>query len=88
MVTELPDNTRYRLFEKFSKESTGITIAGISLVVAVLSLLMAWMAVYDSTHVKIQQQVVLESNVELKREIRLLQNKIDRYEANLHAGDN
>lgn len=28
---------------------------------------------------------MLESNVELKKEVRLLQNKIDRYQANLHA---
>jgi len=73
------------LFKELVDESKTVTISSVSLIVAVLALLMAWMAVYDSTHVKIQQQVVLESNGELKKEIRILQNKIDRYEADLHA---
>jgi len=90
MVSDLQaeDNRLNRLFQKFSSESKAVTIASVSLIVCALALLMAWMAVYDSTHVKIQQQMVLESNLELKKEIRILQNKIDRYEADLQARDN
>lgn len=80
---------KYRYLEKFNFLPKLIVLASVAMIISMLALMMAWMAVYDSTHVKIQQQVVLESNAELKKEIRLLQNKIDRYEANQHArGDN
>ena len=78
-------NRFYRLFNKFSSESKIVSIATIALVVSALSLLMSWMAVYDAVHVKIEQHAVLESNVDLKKEIRLLQMKMDRYGAELHV---
>ncbi len=87
MVKDLQDNAQYRLFRELIGESKAVTIASVALIVAALSLLMAWMAVHDSIHVKIQQQVVLESNLDLKKEIRLLQMKVDRYEAKLDQGD-
>ena len=87
MVQDLqPDDNRLnRLFQKFSNESKAVSIACVSLVIATLALLMAWMAVYDAIHAKTQVVVVLESNADLKKEIRLLQYKMDRYEAGLHV---
>lgn len=77
------DNRLHRLFEKFSNESKTISIASVSMIISVLALLMSWMAVYDAIHAKVQVDVMLESNAELKKEVRLLQMKVDRYEANL-----
>lgn len=87
MVQDLKekDNRLHRLFEKFSNESKTISIASVSVIISVLALLMSWMAVYDAIHAKVQVDVMLVSNTELKKEVRLLQNKIDRYQANLHA---
>ena len=89
MAPDLQDdiNRFDRLFKKFSSESKIVSIAMIALIVSALSLLMSWMAVYDAVHVKIQQSVVLESNAELKKEIRLLQMKMDRYGAELHSNE-
>jgi len=79
------DNRLHRLFERFSNESKTISIASVSLVISVLALLMAWMSVYDAIHAKTQVEIMLESNADLKKEVRILQNKIDRYNAELHA---
>ncbi len=78
-------NLLNRVLDKIKAESKSFSASILAVIIAVLALLMSWMAVYDSTHAKIQMQVVLESNVILVKEIRVLQNKIDRYEANLHA---
>ena len=88
MVQELQadDNRLNRLFEKFSSEAKAVSISTVALVVSALALLMSWMAVYDAIHAKTQIEVVLESNADLKKEVRILQNKIDRYQANLHQG--
>lgn len=74
-----------RLFERFSSESKAVSIAAVALVVSVLALLMAWMSVYDAIHAKAEVAVVLESNADLKKEVRLLQFKIDLYDADLRA---
>ena len=87
MVQDLQaENNRInRLFERFSSESRAVSIATVALIVAALSLLMAWMSVYDAIHAKAQVELTLESNANIKREVRLLQQKIDRYEAKLNA---
>lgn len=77
------DNRLHRLFEKFSNESKTISIASVSLVISILALLMAWMAVYDAIHANAQVTVMLESNAELKKEVRLLQMKVDHLNAKL-----
>ena len=77
------DNRLHRLFEKFSNESKTISIASVSLIIAILALLMSWMAVYDAIHAKVQVTVMLESNAELKKEVRLLQMKVDHLNAKL-----
>lgn len=79
------DNKLHRLFRQFSSESKAISISTVALVIATLSLLMAWMAVYDAIHAKARVDVVLQSNVELSKEVRLLQYKIDLYNAHLEA---
>lgn len=87
MVQELqPEHNRVAaLFKQFLSESKAIIIAAVALIVAVLALLMAFMAVYDAIHAKAQLDVVLESNADLKMEVRLLQMKSDRLEAKLDA---
>ena len=83
------NNRLNRLFEKFSSEAKAVSIATVALVISALALLMAWMAVYDAIHANAQVDVMLESNAAKIKEIRLLQMKIDRYEAKLEAqGDN
>lgn len=52
MATDLQDNAKYRLWKEFIGESKAVTIASVSLIVAVLSLLMAWMATYDAIHAR------------------------------------
>ena len=84
---QVENNRINRLFERFSSESRAVSIATVALIISALSLLMAWMSVYDAIHAKTQVDVVLESNANLKREVRLLQNKIDRYNAKLEAQD-
>ena len=79
------DNRLHRLFRQFSSESKAVSISTVALIIATLSLLMAWMAVYDAIHAKTQVDVVLESNADLKKEVRLLQMKVDRYEAKLEV---
>lgn len=81
-------NALHRLFQKFSIESTAVSISGISLVIAALALLMAFMAVYDAMHAKIQIDVVLESNADLKKEVRLLEYKVDLLKATVEARGN
>ena len=54
MATELQDNSRYRLFKELVDESKAVTIASVALIVSVLSLLMAFMALNDAKHAKIQ----------------------------------
>lgn len=83
MLEELhpQSNKLNRLFEKFSRESKAVAIAMVSLVVSALSLLMAFMAVYDAIQAKIKVDVVFESNKILNMEVRLLQNKIEIYNA-------
>ncbi len=55
------NNRFHRLFRQFSSESKAVSIATVALVVAALSLLMAWMAVYDAIHAKIQVETELEA---------------------------
>lgn len=89
MVSELQDNTRYRLFEKFSTESKAITIAAVALIVSVLALLMSWMAVYDAIQAKstieADERYSAESYRQLEREYRLLQLKVDEHRAAMMA---
>ena len=60
------DNRLNRLFKKFSSESKAVSIASIALIVSCLALLMAWMAVYDAKHAKIQVEYELkETHAEL-----------------------
>ena len=89
MVEELQPERNHlnRLFKRFSQESKAVSIATIAMVIAVLSLLMAWMAVYDAIHAKTQVEVMLESNADLKKEVRILQLKIDLYDANLRSDE-
>lgn len=77
------NNQINRLFSKYSSEGKIAVIAMTALIAAMLSLLMSWMAIHDAIHVKIQLEVVLESNADLKKEIRLSQMKFDRQEAKL-----
>lgn len=46
------NNRFHRLFRQFSNESKAVSIATVALVVSALSLLMAWMAVYDAIHAR------------------------------------
>jgi len=68
MVQDLQaeDNRLHRLFEKFSSEARTISIASVALIISVLSLLMAWMAVYDASN------AVAKVNYELQETQRLL----------------
>ena len=80
---------KYHYLDKLNFVPKLIILATVAMIISMLALMMSWMAVYDSTHVKIQQQVVLESNADVKMEVRLLQMKVDRYEAKLESkGDN
>jgi len=87
MVSDLQaENNRInRLFERFSSESRAVSIATVALIVAALSLLMAWMSVYDAIHAKTQIEVVLVSNADLTKEVRLLQYKFDLIKARQSA---
>ena len=67
------NNRFHRLFRQFSSESKAVSIATVALVVAALSLLMAWMAVYDAIHAKIQVEYEL---VETRQEILILKNQM------------
>ena len=89
MVSDLQaENNRInRLFERFSSESRAVSIATVALIISALALLMAWMSVYDAIHAKTQIEVVLESNATLKMEIRLLQQKVDTFNAKINANE-
>ena len=61
----------YRLFERFSKQSQAVTIAVISLVVALLSLLLANSAANDAKEANIRSQLLLENYRETKEEVEV-----------------
>ncbi len=87
MVTELQvqDNKLHRLFEKFSRESQAVTVASVSMIVALLSLLMAWMAV-DAA--KTAQAVVEAQDryiEELATKTSIKSNRLSRLEAYLKS---
>jgi hypothetical protein len=52
MATELQDNSRYRLWKEFIDESKAVTIASVSLIACLLSLLIAGLSVYSATTAK------------------------------------
>jgi len=75
MADELQADTNRlnRLFQKFSQESKAVSIAIVSLVIAALSLLMAWLAVYDATTAKVTVEIQNQQIQDLEDEFRLLE---------------
>jgi len=73
MVTELQDNSRYRLFEKFSKESTAIVIAGISLVVSTVFAIIAALAMDSANQANAIAETWQAKYSETERECRITQ---------------
>jgi hypothetical protein len=59
------------------------------MIVAILSLMMSWMAVYDALHAKAtietDERYSAESYRQLEREYRLLQLKVDEHRAAMMA---
>jgi len=67
------DNRLNRLFQKFSNESKAVTIASVSLIVSVLSLLMAWSAVNSATNAKAKVDYELRAT---QQDVTAMKNKI------------
>lgn len=66
-------NQFYRLLKQFHDESKAVTISGLALIVAVLGLLMAWMAVDDAT--------------EARAEVRMQNQRIDELTLRIETQD-
>ncbi len=71
MVKELrEDNILARVIDSIRKESRAVTIAGISLVVAFLSLLMAWISVDAAKTAEIRSEMQTEKIQEMELKIQ------------------
>lgn len=84
-------NENFRMFKQLSRESILIILVAICVIITVGTHIRMNTLVDDMADLKagseVNIRVVLESNADLKKEVRILQNKIDRYQANLHSGD-
>lgn len=84
-MASVPANQTYRLLEKFSSESKALTIASVSLIVTVLALLMAFMALNDAKHAKIQAQYQDAHIEELREDIAVYRIRAAKLDAWLKA---
>jgi len=74
-----------RLLTRFTSESKTIVIASISLVVTVLSLLIAFMALDDAKHARIQAEFLKTQNSEMRDEIEVYRIRSAKLDAWLKA---
>ena len=79
MVTELQDNSRYRLFEKFSRESILIILVSISCIVAIISFFRAEKAIDSANEANAIAETWQTMYSETERECRLAQMEIDDF---------
>ena len=81
MVKDLQaDNNRsYRLFEKFSSESTAVAISGIALVVSAVFAIIAVLAMHSANEASATAETWQIMYKETDRECRLAQNDIDDF---------
>lgn len=89
MVNELQAdfNRLDRLFSKFSSEHKAVTISSVSLIIATLSLLMAWMAASDAKEANIRSQMQTEHIQDLKGDIDVYRIRAAKLDAWLKAHD-
>ena len=85
MVKDLQaDNNRsYRLFEKFSSESTAVAISGIALVVSAVFAIIAVLAMHSANEATATAQTWQTMYKETERECRLAQLDIDDFKITL-----
>jgi len=79
MVSDLQDNTRYRLFERFSKESTLIILVSICCIVAIISFFRAERAIDASNEANATAATWQTMYKETERECRLAQAQINDF---------
>ncbi len=81
MVEDLqPDeNKRYRLFQKFSRESTLITLVSICLIAAIISWVRAEKAIDNAYQAQATAQTWQQMYKETERECRLSQLAVDDF---------
>ena len=73
-----PQNQTYRLFERFSQQSNAIVIASISLLAAVLSALLAALAIFSATSAGSKVDYELEAS---REEVRNLHRSTELWRA-------
>ena len=82
-------NESARLFKQLSRESILIILVAICVIIIIGTHIRTNTLVDDMADMKAGYEVnirnTLESNANIKREVRLLQQKVDRYEAKLNA---
>jgi len=85
MVKDLQaDNNRsYRLFEKFSKESTAVSISGVALIVSVIFAIIAVLAMNAANRANATAETWQAMYKETERECRLAQLEIDDFKMTL-----
>jgi len=81
MVSELRDNTNYRLFEKFSRESILITLVAICLISAAISWARSERAIDVTSTLSVDVKQFEKTEKELTDEVEVWQ----IYTAKLHA---
>ena len=79
MVSNLTDNTRYRLFERFSKEATLIILVSICCIVSVISFFRAERAIDLANFSNATAGTWQTMYKETERESRLLQMEVDNF---------
>lgn len=82
-------NDSFRLFRQFNRESILIILVSICVIIVIGTHIRINTVVDDMADIKSGYEVnirtMVESNTELKKEVRLLEYKMDRYESSLHV---
>ena len=79
MATDLRDNSNWRLFQKFIKGFTAVSIAGTSLAVTAIFAIIAVMAMRDANQANATAETWQIMYKETERECRLAQMEIDDF---------
>ena len=93
-TTELDQirNERFLFFRMFNRESILIIMVAVCVIIATGNHFRMNAVIDANADIRSGYEVnirnMIDSNSEKVKEIRLLQNKVDRLEADLHAGDN
>ncbi len=79
MATELRDNSNYRLFQKFSKGFSAVSIARTSLGITMVFAIIAVMAMRDANQANATAATWQTMYKETERECRLAQMEVDDF---------